>query len=320
MTDAARFRRNDDIWDGMTRMRPQLIRLAMARGVNPADAEDCVHEAFARTAAFESLDPERLDAFLTSLVVRLAVDSLRRQSRDRRTAVKVGGLAPCEPTFEESVCDSSESAWVAGEVQRQLRVREQTLLQMLYDGASLSEAAAHLQLTFKAAQRILERIRVKARVVQRVGAAGLLPLPWLRLLRKCRRPGLAVSAIAGLSLTMTVLQVPFGAPAHSKVPTVASTRPAVLLRHVSTTSPVARKTSAQVKSERVARPTGVARLAASRSHPPSYELVPPVRTPAAGTPRVGTRSKYPNEGLVASTKRCLRNGFAPLSYEVLCRG
>src|SRR3954462_8049240 len=79
-------------WERIVAHRDRLRRLAASRPGHGADAGGCVHEAFIRAATFENLDTSRLDAFLTTVTLRLCADHQRRAIRQQRFLPKYVSL------------------------------------------------------------------------------------------------------------------------------------------------------------------------------------------------------------------------------------
>jgi DNA-directed RNA polymerase specialized sigma24 family protein len=99
-------------WAAVTAQRERLLRIARARTLNEQDAEDCVQEAMLRCVEFAGLDEVRLEAFLTTVTIRLCADTHRVRRQRDRAAPRLAGPA-LAPGPEEDVCDRAEADWVA---------------------------------------------------------------------------------------------------------------------------------------------------------------------------------------------------------------
>jgi RNA polymerase sigma-70 factor (ECF subfamily) len=146
-------------WSLLVPHRQRLLRIAGRRVASPQDAEDCVHEALLRAAAFPPLDEARVGQFLTTTVLRLCVDLHRARARADRA------FARCDTTGNESppdewICDQDEGNWLLGQVET-LRGRERQVLLARAAGKSTREAAADLAISVKAAEGAFTRGRAR---------------------------------------------------------------------------------------------------------------------------------------------------------------
>ena len=315
---------SQELWAELSELRPAMMRLALARTGNYADAEDCVHEAFARAMSYDNLDRERLTAFVTTVVTRLAVDCHRRSARELRMQARISALASCERTTEELICDREEGAWAARTLQH-LTPRERGILTAVADGHSLRELAGQHGFSYKATESLLGRARAKARSALRPGLAALLPFAWLRTRfgkAPVRTAALPVTA-AALAATLAIAS---GSATHVGQPSIIDSAQPV---HTRTIAPASHSgalhaTKPQQRGVHQTVVTGTAQLGApSASH--DVWVPPDVKVPGAhhGKLRVGptsTSTEHKDEGLVASTKRCLRNGIALGPEYYLCDG
>ena len=146
-------------WSLLVPHRERLVRIARRRLPSLADAEDCVHEALVRAAAFPTLDATRTGAFLTSTVLRLCVDHHRSRQRGERAMQRcVGAAVAASP--EESICDEAEATWLLGMLVT-LRGRERQVLAARAAGRSTRQAAADLSISVKAAEGAFTRGRAR---------------------------------------------------------------------------------------------------------------------------------------------------------------
>lgn len=92
-------------WAAVYAERERLLRLARARTLNEAEAEDCVSEAMLRCVEFDSVDEERLGALLTAVTLRLCADQHRGRARMRRAGDRIAEPAT-EPSPEENAANA----------------------------------------------------------------------------------------------------------------------------------------------------------------------------------------------------------------------
>jgi RNA polymerase sigma-70 factor (ECF subfamily) len=147
-------------WDRIAPQRERLRRLAASRLGPGADAEDCVHEALIRAATFENLDASRLDAFLTTVTLRLCADHQRRATRQQRFLPKYVSLEVEE--VEEGVCEKAAASWL---LQRtgELAPREREVMLARARGMSTMEVSEHFRISYKSAESAYTRARNRMR-------------------------------------------------------------------------------------------------------------------------------------------------------------
>ncbi len=175
-------------WAAVTAQRERLLRIARARTLNEQDAEDCVQEAMLRCVEFADLDEARLEAFLTTVTVRLCADTHRvRKQRDRVGPKLAGPLT--DPGPEEDVCDRAEAAWVADRFSS-LPARQQEVVSARAEGMSYADTARRFGMTAAAVESMLSRARRTLR------AAHAATYGWLLL--QCRRLGLVQDSGGGV--------------------------------------------------------------------------------------------------------------------------
>lgn len=175
-------------WSLVLGHRERLLRIALARTSNRPDAEDCVQEALIRCVGFADLDTSRIGPILTSIVVRLCVDSHRRQQRDSRVRHRLGE-PPTPVTPEDLVCDKDAGEWAAAQI-HVLPTRERDVLLSRASGFTVAETANALGVTYKAVDAAFTRARSRMRLVLK-GAVALV--------------GLALVGRRTVSITATVL-------------------------------------------------------------------------------------------------------------------
>ena len=105
MTAAARRRRGDTAAERFAAARPRLLRLAYSQLGDAGEAEDVVQEAWLRLERAGAGEVRDLDAWLTTVVARLALDALR-SARARRERY-VGPWLP-EPLLADDAADPAD--------------------------------------------------------------------------------------------------------------------------------------------------------------------------------------------------------------------
>ena len=143
----------EDRWLAAWVHRERLLRLACARGADPADAEDFVSEAVLR-AASHHVAVASLPAWLTTVTVHLCYDSYRARARAERGA----GPAPA-PLADDPVCD-----WVAVvDALGRLPARQRTAVELRAMGHGVPDIASSLGCTYKTVESLLSRGRAALR-------------------------------------------------------------------------------------------------------------------------------------------------------------
>ncbi len=150
---------SDHRWSLLVPHRQRLLRIAGRRVNSPQDAEDCVHEALLRAAAFPPLDEARVGQFLTTTVLRLCVDLHRARARGDRAFARCA-VGTNEPPPDERICDQAEGHWLMGKVET-LQGRERQVLLARAAGKSTREAAQDLAISVKAAEGAFTRGRAR---------------------------------------------------------------------------------------------------------------------------------------------------------------
>lgn len=150
-------------WEVIAGHRERLMRLVRRRLPNAQDAEDCVQEAMLRTAACGDLDRERIGHFLTSVALRLCVDSHREQERSRLLLPRTADVRTPEIP-DEGVCDRDFGRWLLRQVYL-LRGRERQVVLARAHGISTLEFARIHQISVKAAEGAFTRGRARLRLI-----------------------------------------------------------------------------------------------------------------------------------------------------------
>jgi RNA polymerase sigma factor (sigma-70 family) len=211
-------------WVAVTAQRERLLRIARARTLNEQDAEDCVQEAMLRCVEFAGLDEVRLDAFLTTVTIRLCADTHRVRKQRDRAAPRLAGPA-LAPGPEEDVCDRAEADWVAHRF-RALPPRQQEVVTARAEGLSYADAARRFGMSTDAVESMLSRARRTLRAVHAATYGALIPLA-----RRIRLVADATGAVAGAAaVTLVAGLAPRIAAPSAADSGAAHRRPAVAVR------------------------------------------------------------------------------------------
>ena len=186
----------DLLWEAAWAERPRLLAIARRRCRNRAEAEEIVSEAILRCVTHPRLDPRRLPALLTALVMRLCVDELRARALLDRN----GPRTFTRPDDAEAdVLDRAEAQWLSAEMAR-LADSERAALTARMLGLTVEETAEALGVSYKSAESALGRARRKMRTVWARTLGIVLPWRWRR--RGGATAGLVVAAVV-VTLTVT---------------------------------------------------------------------------------------------------------------------
>lgn len=180
-----------DPWSLVIPHRQRLLVVARRRLASPADAEDVVSEAMLRVATHPGLDPARVGAMLTSVVVRLCADE------GRRRGVESGNLARLVSVPSDPLADVDDTAEARYLSTVRLTKAEAAVLRARMFGMFPREVAAGLGMSVSGARHALERARRKI-VAAWKATLGILGLSWLRRLA----PVSGAVMLAALVLTL----------------------------------------------------------------------------------------------------------------------
>ena len=210
----------EDRWALVAPHRTALLAVARRRCLNEADAEDCVSEALLRAVAAPQLDPERVGAWLCTVVMRLAADSHRERERQRRATARNEALLALEPPVpQDRVCDVLEARWLMSRL-ADVKGREADVLRARTAGQSVAQAARALGISDKAAENAWTRLRKKGLAALSTATAVVTAVAvWGR-----RSAGVAVPAVL-VAATLAV-DVDRGADASTRPPVAAPAAPA----------------------------------------------------------------------------------------------
>jgi len=150
----------NDLWPALLDHRERLRRLVRGRLSHPEEVDDCVQEVLIRAATFADLDEARLGKLLTSIALRLCVDSYRSRARQWRLVNR--GVAEHTTGPEEAVCEQAMGSWLLERV-GELSQREQDVIMARAHGMSTAQAAASLGISHKSAESAYTRARARLR-------------------------------------------------------------------------------------------------------------------------------------------------------------
>lgn len=147
------------------RERPHLLSIAFRILGSQPDAEDAVQETWIKFAAADSSGIRNVTAWLTTVVTRVCVDSLRRRRDVPQEVTALLGESGNEPEETALLADELTAAFVV--VLGQLTPPQRVAL-VLHDafGVSFDEIAHILDTTAESAKKLASRAR--GRVRQRV--------------------------------------------------------------------------------------------------------------------------------------------------------
>lgn len=303
----------EDVWEALLDNYDRALRVAHRRCGSRDEVQDCVQEAIARVAGMKVVDVERAGPLLSTVVSNLAVDGYRRRTRDAEIASRIGLQSTVEPAHEETFCDAEEARWLWS---RRLLLTEQdrTVLEMRVAGHSISESAALLGISYKAAENALGRARSKLRTLWRATAA-LIALLW----GLGRRPGAATVVVPVLVAVAAGLALPGPRGGDAPVP-FASVPSDTLRQHnlAAATAPTA--PTSDVRPSAVGRPASDARPTA-RATPPARAVsrTRPVNGGAVQIGEAGIDRRHEDETFQQTLERCVQRGIVVRPDRVECR-
>jgi RNA polymerase sigma-70 factor (ECF subfamily) len=291
--------------------RPAMLRLARRRCRTLQDAEDVVGQAF--LAALRSAVPDAdLGPWLGRVVINLCAQSQRGHYRDLRLLDRAARHAELvDDGMEERVVDRLSAAHIT-QVAHRLPERQRMVLKLRSDGLSLTEIGTQLGIPPKAVESLLSRARARLRVAARNLLGVLAPLALLR--RNWTRGSVAVlapAAMVGLALGVSTwgavgsggASVPLLAEAKVSAPSSG--------HHAAATQMIAPARG------QLPQPPAAARRAAPRT-----QAIGPQLRPHAGPASAqlgGAERQHPDENLVQSVERCLREHPEVTLAHVGCR-
>lgn len=191
---------------------PAMVRVCQRTLGSREDAEDCAATALLGVVQRGGLENvENNEAWMVSIAKRRAVDVLRARVREQGRAVRLAAEHEIEAAdVAELIVERAEARWLKETADSAVPEKTSQLVHALTEGMSISEAAAHLGMTKRAAESHLHRARIALRAVW---AASLALIGWAcALLRKAAptAPQIAVAAVAAVTLGTLGPQPPAG--------------------------------------------------------------------------------------------------------------
>ena len=301
-----------EVWSALLEHRERALRVARARSGGSDEAEDIVQEAMARIAGMQSVDLDRLPGLLSAVTGNLAADAHRLRARDARARGRIAGAeARGQAGPEEDVCDVHEARWL-WQVAGTLGEQDRRALQLRAHGLDVSQIAAELGVTYKAAENALGRARTKMRAAWSATAA----LIGVLLGRRPRREPAAVVAapLAAAAFVLAVL-APAAQPDVQPEPPPAT---AAANGGSTATAPAAMSATAEGPAlPPPAAPTQPALDGPSKPPPPPTGPAPertiverPVDAGPVQVGRVYVEEHRQDEPMLDSVRRCVAEGVS----------
>lgn len=193
-------------WAMLLSHREHAITVVRRKLGDPAEAEDCVHDATLRLVRRSDLDPERLHSLLVRTALHLALDRRRAARRAERALVRLGGGAAAEVVSPDCLlADEMGAARIMAAVDSLPRRQRQVFLLRLA-GLRVGEIARLLGLSDKAIEGAYARARARIRLA--IGPA----LAWTSL--RLRRITSSRGEVGVATLAALLLVGPFGTAAR----------------------------------------------------------------------------------------------------------
>jgi RNA polymerase sigma-70 factor (ECF subfamily) len=309
LTSLAGEASRDEVWAAVLGERDRAVRVAR-RCASPEDVDDCVQEALARVAAMPRIDLDRVGALVTAVTANIAMDGHRGRARLARALDRMR-QRPEVPNHADDVCDIEEARWLRAQLTR-LSTHERRALQMQADGRTVTEVAAALGVTYKAAEKALGRARRHLRYVWQA-TAGVMVVVWAgaRRSRAAVLPGIA--AFAAAAFVMSVTNQPHDADHPATTPDANVS--AALTYRVPT--PAQRPTSTRPRPAPVIQPAE-RRAAVHGAIPRHVVATPVVHAKGLVIRRTYVQRRTPGETFAQTVQRCIARGVTVTAGRVGC--
>jgi RNA polymerase sigma factor (sigma-70 family) len=264
----------DERWALVVPHREHLVAIAARRCPTQQDAEDCAHEAMLRAVGYRQLDPARVGALLTAIVLRVSADLARRRGAELRGRPRLAMVPAQLVPPDEAVLDHDEARWLAEQLER-LPAREREVFEHRAAGLSAAETARLLALSYKSVESAFTRARGRLRLwATRTAWLFSCSRGWTQLRRRLiATPAHAGEFVASLMSVATLLALVVGETAlappvatqNVRTPTSVAPR-AGMAKPASAMQPAAAGTS-ELHVSLTAAPTNVALRRAPQSVP-----------------------------------------------------
>ena len=309
LTEAERAER----WELLMGHRERLVALVRPRCSDPAEAEDCVHDAFVTVARMPTVDRKTLGALLSVIAVRRAVDTHRHYKRQAQVYTRL--LADDPPSPEDVVCDRQLAQALAGRA-RTLSLAERRALNGKVEGFKPRETAERYAVAAKSVHLALSRAR---------SALAVIPaavLAWVARVRNRATSGAAQwEALAPLASSFAAAAIlPFFAAGAASAPMYLepTARFESVLSAGHPPSPIAIATIGSTHASPSAASAGAVR--SKLGPPPSsggQQLTVPLPGPPGGS--VGLDRRNANQTFYQSVEQCLHQGLSVDPHNPGCR-
>lgn len=181
-------------WDLVLPHRDELLKIARRRVPTREDAEDVVATALLRTVEHPGLDETRVERFLCTTVIRLAVDVHRDRTRQGAVGVRDALRNVPAPAVDDRICDEAEAHWLNRQLSG-IPARERQVLDARLSGLTAQQTSAHLGLTQKATENAFTRVRQRAHGLL-AGTLAIMLLAAAHVRRLMHPAALAVPVVA----------------------------------------------------------------------------------------------------------------------------
>ena len=286
-----------DLWRVLDSHRDSVLRAVRPYCTDPADAEDCVHDAFVQVAECNGIELERVGGLLRTIAIRRAIDVHRSRASHRRALRRLG---PEAATAADLVVIDRQEATDLAAVAQTLPPSQRRALAARVEGYKPREAAALLGVPAKSIHLALSRARTTLKAA--IAATPVVLGGWLglRALRRVLRVAPATAmAVTGVLVLMVHLD-PHSAPtAHApsnspaRVAQVSVSNPAPSPHH-----------GPQV--DHAARFAAPARPDTAHAAPPATPMVR-AGSVAVG---VGVDQRHTDQSLLQSVQACVSGGIS----------
>jgi DNA-binding CsgD family transcriptional regulator len=251
------------------------------------------------------LDGDKVGSLVSSVIANLAVDGHRARTRTARNQHKLLHPVPAAP--EDLVCERAEARWLWTQ-RAALPAQDRTVLELRAAGYTLPESAAHLGISYRAAENALGRARRRLKAAWQATAALLAGI-WIR--RAGRAAGAVAAVPAALTLALALGVLPEGPSWQGGQgaggPLQLHAVHATLVLPGPSASPALPRSASRPKAR--PSPAAVAPRPVPRAGEVTLAQTPAVRAGRAKVGPVPVVRRDPDESLLATVRRCLDEGL-----------